>query len=84
VWCMRRHQGRARQERGCRGYVWRVSEHRGQVWWGKGAPGPRVVPQRAPEMVVHRGNLQERERETEVAEPPGQETETPTQDLEKV
>jgi hypothetical protein len=35
-------------------------------------------------MVVHRGNLQERERKTEVAEPPGQETETPTQDLEKV
>jgi hypothetical protein len=38
-----------------------------------------VAREGAPETAVHQGNLREREREIEVAEPPGQETKTPAQ-----
>jgi hypothetical protein len=46
--------------------------------------GPRVAREGALETVVHQGNLRERERETEVVEPPGQETKTLARGLEKV
>ena len=49
-------------------------------------PGPRSAQQRSPETVpACRENLQEKDRQVTVAEPPGQsETETPAQGQEKV
>ena len=50
------------------------------------APGPRSAQQGSPETVpVYRENLQGKDRQEKVAEPPGQsETEAPTRDQEKV
>ena len=50
------------------------------------APGPRWAQQGSPEAVpVHRENLQGKDRQVKVAEPPGQsETATPTRGQEKV
>jgi len=50
------------------------------------APGPREAQQRSPEAVpVYRENLQGKDRQTKVVEPPGQaKTETPTRSQRKV
>ena len=50
------------------------------------APGPREEQQRSPEAEpVYQGNLQEKDRQTKVAEPPGQvKTGTPTRGQGKV
>ena len=49
-------------------------------------PGPREAQQRSPEAEpVYQGNLQEKDRQTKVAEPPGQtKTGTPTRGQVKV
>jgi len=50
------------------------------------APGPRVAQQRSPEAVsVYQENMREKDRQTKVAEPPGQvKTWTPTRGQEKI
>ena len=61
-------------------------EVRGPYVARRQAPGPRSVQQGTPEAVpVCRENLQEKDRQVTVDEPPGQsETETPARGLEKV